>query len=171
LQKLRKVIGAPVMMHREDVPLYRRMDEQAEVLGVPMPEIGEIDQLVGDGDVLRWGALAADVMHTPGHSPGSISLYLPRGAGKTEAASGSADAAKLTQTPGAIDLPQLFAGDTLFAGSIGRTDLWGGSMQTILESLRGKLLQLPDDTIVHPGHGPITSIGEERQSNPFLRVR
>jgi len=92
------------------------------------------------------------VMHTPGHSPGSISLYMPRDTGEIKGAT----------------LPQLFAGDTLFAGSIGRTDLWGGSMETLLDSLRGKLMQLPDETIVHPGHGPRTSIGEERQSNPFL---
>jgi glyoxylase-like metal-dependent hydrolase (beta-lactamase superfamily II) len=64
--------------------------------------------------------------------------------------------------------PQLFAGDTLFAGSVGRTDLWGGSMDQLMESLRGKVMQLPDDTVVHPGHGPRTTIGEERQSNPFL---
>jgi glyoxylase-like metal-dependent hydrolase (beta-lactamase superfamily II) len=67
-----------------------------------------------------------------------------------------------------LPAPQLFAGDTLFAGSIGRTDLWGGSMEQILASLRGKLMELPDDTVVHPGHGPVTSIGAERQSNPFL---
>jgi hydroxyacylglutathione hydrolase len=65
-------------------------------------------------------------------------------------------------------VPHLFAGDTLFAGSIGRTDLWGGSMRTIMDSLRGKLMQLPDETVVHPGHGPVTTIGEERESNPFL---
>jgi len=94
------------------------------------------------------------VMHTPGHSPGSISLYLPPDAGRI-----------------ALAPPHLFAGDTLFAGSIGRTDLWGGSMETIMDSLRGKLLQLPDDTVVHPGHGPRTTIGQERQANPYLIER
>ncbi len=152
LYKLRQYTGAPVMMHRDDVPLYQGMDVQAAFLGVPVPETGEIDQLLTDGDVLQWGSLAAQVMHTPGHSPGSISLYMPRDTGEIKGAT----------------LPQLFAGDTLFAGSIGRTDLWGGSMETLLDSLRGKLMQLPDETIVHPGHGPRTSIGEERQSNPFL---
>ena len=151
LHKLRQYTGAPVMMHRNDVPLYQGMEVQAAFLGVPTPETGEIDQLLTDGDVVQWGSLAAQVMHTPGHSPGSISLYLPQGA------------QKLTSGK-----PQLFAGDTLFAGSIGRTDLWGGSMETILDSLRSKLMQLPDETVVHPGHGPRTSIGEERQSNPFL---
>jgi hydroxyacylglutathione hydrolase len=152
LYKLRQYTGAPVMMHRDDVPLYQGMDVQAAFLGVPTPETGEIDQLLTDGDLLQWGSLAAQVMHTPGHSPGSISLYVPQKAGKITSA-----------VP-----PQLFAGDTLFAGSIGRTDLWGGSMEKILDSLRSKLLQLPDETVVHPGHGPRTSIGEERQSNPFL---
>jgi hydroxyacylglutathione hydrolase len=151
LSKLHRYTGAPVMMHRDDVPLYQAMEIQAAFLGVAPPEIGELDQLLTEGDALRWGSLVAHVMHTPGHSPGSISLYLPPDAGKIS-----------------VVAPQLFAGDTLFAGSIGRTDLWGGSMEQILESLRGKLLQLPDDTVVHPGHGPRTTIGEERQSNPFL---
>jgi len=152
LYKLRQYTGAPVMMHRADVPLYQGMEVQAAFLGVPTPETGEIDQLLTDGDDLQWGSLAAQVMHTPGHSPGSISLYVPQEAGKIA-----------TAPP-----PQLFAGDTLFAGSIGRTDLWGGSMEKILDSLRSKLLQLPDETVVHPGHGPRTTIGEERHSNPFL---
>jgi hydroxyacylglutathione hydrolase len=152
LHKLRQYTGAPVMMHRDDVPLYHGMDVQAAFLGIPTPEIGEIDQLLTDGDVLQWGSMAAQVMHTPGHSPGSISLYVPP------------DAGKITLSAP----PQLYAGDTLFAGSIGRTDLWGGSMEKILDSIRSKLLQLPDETIVHPGHGSRTSIGDERQSNPFL---
>ena len=97
------------------------------------------------------GRCKAHVIHTPGHTPGSVSLYMPPEAGKIMLAP-----------------PQLFAGDTLFAGSIGRTDLWGGSMEAIMDSLRGKLMALPEDTVVHPGHGPATSIGEERQSNPFL---
>src|ERR1035438_3571301 len=152
LYKLRQYTGAPVMMHRPAETLYQGMEVQAAFLGVPTPETGEIDQLLTDGDVLQWGSLVAQVMHTPGHSPGSISLYLPQEAEKLKPAG----------------KPQLFAGDTLFAGSIGRTDLWGGSMETILDSLRSKLMQLPDETVVHPGHGPRTSIGEERQSNPFL---
>jgi hydroxyacylglutathione hydrolase len=156
LCKLHKFTGAPVMMHRDDIPLYQGMDEQAAFLGVAPPEIGEIDQFLTDGDVVQWGSLAAQVMHTPGHSPGSLSLYLPRDAGKVSPAAPPA---------------QLFVGDTLFAGSIGRTDLWGGSMEQILDSLRGKLLQLPDETVVHPGHGPETTIGEERETNPYLRVK
>jgi hydroxyacylglutathione hydrolase len=161
LTKLRRATGAPVMMHRDDLDLYQIMDEQAAFLGVERPETGEVDQLLKEGDVLRWGGLAANVMHTPGHTPGSISLYLPAEAGKVVAGAASKSA-------NAVDVPQLFAGDTLFAGSIGRTDLWGGSMKTIMDSLRGKLMQLPDETVVHPGHGPWTTIGEERESNPFL---
>jgi hydroxyacylglutathione hydrolase len=107
--------------------------------------------LLTDGDALQWGSLEAQVIHTPGHTPGSVSLFLPSKAGKITLAA-----------------PQLFAGDTLFAGSIGRTDLWGGSMKDILASLKGKLMELPDETIVHPGHGPRTTIGEERHTNPFL---
>ncbi len=161
LTKLRRATGAPVMMHRDDLALYQIMDEQAEFLGVARPETGEVDQLLKEGDVLRWGGLAANVMHTPGHTPGSISLYLPKGV---------VDGSSL-RASGAPNVPQLFAGDTLFAGSIGRTDLWGGSMKTIMDSLRGKLMQLPDETVVHPGHGPWTTIGEERESNPFLTHR
>jgi hydroxyacylglutathione hydrolase len=169
LTKLRRTTGAPVMMHREDLALYQIMDEQAAFLGVERPETGEVDQLLKEGDVLRWGGMAANVMHTPGHTPGSISLFLPgdvSGVAASEAAVGAGGARS-----GAIKVPQLFAGDTLFAGSIGRTDLWGGSMKTIMDSLRGKLMQLPDETVVHPGHGPLTTIGEERETNPFLTHR
>lgn len=102
-------------------------------------------------DPLRWGSYEARVIHTPGHTPGSVCLYMPK------------DATNLT-----IPVPQLFAGDTLFAGSIGRTDLWGGSLEKILASVKGKLMELPDETIVYPGHGPTTSIGQERHTNPFL---
>jgi glyoxylase-like metal-dependent hydrolase (beta-lactamase superfamily II) len=151
LSKLHQYTGAPILMHREDLPLYQAMDMQAAFLGVAPPEVADVDQLLKEGDVLRWGAFEAQVIHTPGHSPGSVSLYLP----------------KESETL-AMPVPRLFAGDTLFAGSIGRTDLWGGSTEQIMDSLRGKILQLPDETIVYPGHGPFTRIGEERNSNPFL---
>lgn len=151
LAKLRQYTGAPVMMHREDLPLYNGMDVQAAFLAMKTPELTEVDQLLKDGDVLQWGGYQADVIHTPGHTPGSLCLYLPKVSGKVT-----------------LSQPQLYAGDTLFAGSIGRTDLWGGSMEQIMESLTQKLMQLPDDTIVYPGHGEVTSIGRERASNPFL---
>jgi glyoxylase-like metal-dependent hydrolase (beta-lactamase superfamily II) len=151
LSKLRQLTGAPVLMHQEDLPLYQAMEVQAAFLGVPAPELTSIDNLLKEGDTLRWGNYQARIMHTPGHTPGSVCLYVP-------------------QEAGAVTLvaPQLFAGDTLFAGSIGRTDLWGGSMPQIMDSLRSKLMQLPDSTIVYPGHGPATTIGTERHSNPFL---
>jgi glyoxylase-like metal-dependent hydrolase (beta-lactamase superfamily II) len=152
LSKLHQYTGAPVLMHRDDLPLYQAMDMQASFLGVHPPELTDIDQLLKEGDVLRWGSFEAHVLHTPGHTPGSVSLYLPHDAGKV-----------------AGPAPQLFSGDTLFAGSIGRTDLWGGSMDQIMKSLRTKLMGLPDATIVHPGHGPVTTIGKERELNPFLQ--
>ncbi len=152
LAKLYQYTGAPVMMHSDDLPLYRGMEVQAAFLGVRPPELVEVHQLLKEGDVLQWGDFLANVLHTPGHTPGSVSLYLPT------------DGANNT-----LRQPQLFSGDTLFAGSIGRTDLWGGSFDDIISSLKGKLMQLPDSTIVHPGHGASTTIGHERDSNPFLK--
>jgi hydroxyacylglutathione hydrolase len=154
LYKLKQVTGAPVLMHADDFDLYRHLDVQAAWLGVPAPAVTEIDEPLREGDTVRWGRFSAGVLHTPGHTPGSVSLYLPEIATPTEAT---------TLRPG-----RLLAGDTLFAGSIGRTDLWGGSFETIIRSLKGKVLELPDETVVYPGHGPSTTIGEERESNPFL---
>jgi hydroxyacylglutathione hydrolase len=179
LSKLHRYTGAPVLMHRDDLPLYQAMDIQASFLGVLPPELVDIDQLLKEGDVLRWGSFEAHVIHTPGHTPGSVSLYLPHDSGRiTVAEEGGKSAASsddeqkiVTDDSGKtiVLVPQLFSGDTLFAGSIGRTDLWGGSMEQIMNSLRTKLMHLPDETIVHPGHGPVTSIGHERQVNPFLQ--
>ena len=197
LSKLHQYTGAPVLMHRDDLPLYQAMEMQASFLGVAPPELTEIDQLLKEGDVLRWGPFEAQVIHTPGHTPGSVSLFLPHNVGKPAEPQApemltlpDANGMKISVTdllrqslhaPGAVGdiskpdeksappAPQLFSGDTLFAGSIGRTDLWGGSMAQIMDSLRSKLLHLPDETIVFPGHGPVTSIAQERELNPFLR--
>jgi len=188
LSKLHQYTGAPVLMHRDDLLLYQAMDAQASFLGVLPPDLIEVHQLLKEGDVLRWGSLEAQVIHTPGHTPGSVSLYLPHDAGKIsltdkdaqgDAKDGSRNRAQETaqiqvspngpMEKAEIRVPQLLAGDTLFAGSIGRTDLWGGSMEEIMDSLRSKLMQLPDETIVHPGHGPTTTIGRERETNPFLQ--
>ena len=196
LSKLHQYTGAPVLMHRDDLPLYQAMDMQAAFLGVHPPDLTEVDQLLKEGDVLRWGSFEAQVIHTPGHTPGSVSLYLPHDAGKVAGARtitsvidevgekiSIADLLRKTVDPENTrgeriqdesevilpPAPQLFSGDTLFAGSIGRTDLWGGSMEQIMESLRSKLLHLPDTTVVHPGHGPVTTIGRERELNPFLQ--
>jgi hydroxyacylglutathione hydrolase len=189
LSKLHKYTGAPVLMHRDDLPLYQAMDVQASFLGVLPPDVTEVDQLLKEGDVLHWGSLEAHIIHTPGHTPGSVSLYLPHDAGRisltdknakpdaTAAAEGAGTRAETEKMEAeetdseetGIRVPQLLSGDTLFAGSIGRTDLWGGSMEEIMDSLRDKLMQLPDATIVHPGHGPMTTIGHERETNPFLQ--
>jgi hydroxyacylglutathione hydrolase len=207
LCKLHRYTGAPVLMHRDDLPLYQAMEMQAAFLGVHPPDLTEIDQLLKEGDSLHWGSFEAQVIHTPGHTPGSVSLYLPHEAGKVALAAkpkkftlkneageevdvaqllnqsvsrGSPEETAGTEDPGRIAAPdeaeqivkpppQLFSGDTLFAGSIGRTDLWGGSLEQIIESLRMKLMGLPDETVVHPGHGPVTTIGHERELNPFLR--
>lgn len=156
LRKMREVTGAPVEMHSADLELYKMLDAQAAMIGMPAPEMTEVDRVLREGDAVRWGGYSAEVIHTPGHTPGSICLHVP---GPAEAGKGSAHQAGM-----------LFAGDTLFAGSIGRTDLWGGSLDQILLSLRTKLLALPDTTLVFPGHGPSTSIGKERKSNPFLQL-
>jgi hydroxyacylglutathione hydrolase len=180
LAKLRQYTGAPVLMHGDDLPLYHGMGVQASYLGVPVPELTNIDQLLKEGDTLHWGMFQASVLHTPGHTPGSVCLYLPKtiapknskpqtaSAENAARANAAKDAAAVAVPNGTLTVPQLFAGDTLFAGSIGRTDLWGGSMEQIMDSLRGKLMELPDDTKVFPGHGLATTIARERAMNPFL---
>jgi glyoxylase-like metal-dependent hydrolase (beta-lactamase superfamily II) len=161
LHRVHQATGAPVYVHGDDVDLYRMLDMQASWLGWKTPEKVRIDQVVREGDVVRWGPYQAQVVHTPGHTPGSICLYLPSDipVAPTEIAAASS---------GNTGTGLLFAGDTLFAGSIGRTDLWGGSLAGIMRSLKGKLLELPDSTIVYPGHGETTTIGKERATNPFL---
>jgi hydroxyacylglutathione hydrolase len=183
LAKLRQYTGAPVLMHRDDLPLYHSMDMQADFLGIAIPELVNVDQLLKEGDTLNWGSFQASVVHTPGHTPGSVCLYLPKNivssktpvvgtaSGTVVANNGAAVTAASGIPNGTLTTPQLFAGDTLFAGSIGRTDLWGGSMEQIMESLRGKLMELPDDTRVFPGHGTFTTILQERETNPFLKRR
>jgi hydroxyacylglutathione hydrolase len=144
--KLRKLTGAPILLNQNDYALLKMLDMQAAWIGMATPGVVEIDQSVGQSDTLKVGNLVADVLHTPGHTEGSICLYF---------------APEKT----------LIAGDTLFAGSIGRTDLPGGSFEKILQSLHNQVLALPDDTFVIPGHGPSTTIGQERESNPFLQRR
>jgi hydroxyacylglutathione hydrolase len=144
--QLRKLTGAPVVMNQQDLKLLGMMEMQAGWLGVPTPQVAPPDASAEDGLALGLTTLPAQVLHTPGHTPGSICLLFP-------------------------DQHLLLAGDTLFAGSIGRTDLPGGDGQQILRSLRERLLVLPDATRVVPGHGPETTIGEERQSNPFLQPK
>ena len=170
LKKLHDVTQAPVLMNEDDLELYRAMDIQSQFLGVAPPPLAKIDNLLAEGDVVRWGGYEARVLHTPGHTPGSVSLYLPFAARKEE--ENRVVPVHSAKKPSGEDdgsAPWLFAGDTLFAGSIGRTDLWGGSYPEIIRSIQEKLLALPDETIVFPGHGPTTTLGDERESNPFLQ--
>jgi glyoxylase-like metal-dependent hydrolase (beta-lactamase superfamily II) len=142
--KLRQLTGAPILLNQNDNALLKMLDVQAAWLGMATPGKVEIDHGLADGDSVTTGSLSASVLHTPGHTEGSICLYF-------------------------APEKKLIAGDTLFAGSIGRTDLPGGSYKKIISSLHQQVLALPDDTVVVPGHGPLTTIGEERQSNPFLQ--
>ena len=144
--KLRAATGAPILLNQNDYALLKMLDVQAQWIGVPAPGKVEIDRSVTTGEKITAGSHTAEVLHTPGHTEGSICLYF------------AAD-------------KMLIAGDTLFAGSIGRTDLPGGSMQKIIRSLHETVLALPDETVVVPGHGDLTTIGEERESNPFLVKR
>ena len=139
---LKEATGSPAYMHKEDLFLYEHLAQQVAMFGLKAPESTNIEQWFKEGDVVKAGTLAAQVLHTPGHSPGSVCFSLP---GK------------------------LLSGDTLFAGSIGRTDLWGGSYEQIIQSIRTKLLVFPDETEVYPGHGPSTTVGREKQYNPFLQ--
>lgn len=142
--KLKAATGAPILLNQNDTALLKMLDLQAAWLGMRAPGVVEIDQSLKDGDVVRVSGIEANVLHTPGHTEGSVCLLFE---------------------------PQktLVAGDTLFAGSIGRTDLPGGSYDKIIRSLHDKVLVLADDIQVVPGHGPLTTIGAERESNPFLR--
>lgn len=142
--QLKRVTGAPVYMHKGDDDLYRALEVQAAWLQMETPDRTDIDQHLKDGDLLPFGGDSWEVRHTPGHTPGSVSLLLPQE-------------------------NLLLAGDTLFKDSIGRTDLPGGDTKKIMSSIKNKLLTLPDETEVICGHGPQTTIGRERLRNPFLR--
>lgn len=143
--KLRALTGAPILLNQNDYALLKMLDVQATWIGVPAPGEVTIEASIGQDQTLQAGSLSANVIHTPGHTEGSVCLYFP--------------AEKL-----------LIAGDTLFAGSIGRTDLPGGSFEKIMRSLHNQVLALPDETVVIPGHGPKTTIGDERERNPFLKA-
>lgn len=141
---LKKMTGAPIYMNRDDLGLVSRLEEQAAWLGVKPPDIPDVDVLVGDGDVVTLQDRKFHVLHTPGHTQGSVSLHVPQE-------------------------NKLIAGDTLFKDSIGRTDLPGGNSKQILFSIREKILTLDDGVIVIPGHGPQTTVGREREKNYFLQ--
>jgi hydroxyacylglutathione hydrolase len=142
--KLKAATGAPILMNQNDHALLKMLDMQAAWVGMKPPGAVHVDEAVSEGRVLQIGNISSNVIHTPGHTEGSICLYFP-------------------------EEKTLIAGDTLFAGSIGRTDLPGGSLDKIMRSLHTRVLALPDDTQVTPGHGPATTIGDERATNPFLQ--
>lgn len=141
--KLKRLTGAPILLNENDLPLLAIMGEQAGWLGVETPETASPDASLADGMRVGLDGYPAQVIHTPGHTQGSVCLYFQ-------------------------PLNLLVAGDTLFAGSIGRTDLPGGNSRQILDSIHSRLLVLPEETHVLPGHGPLTTIGEEKLANPFL---
>jgi glyoxylase-like metal-dependent hydrolase (beta-lactamase superfamily II) len=142
--RLKRLTGAPILLNENDLPLLKMMDEQADWLGVETPEVAPPDASLSDGMIVGLEAYPAQVIHTPGHTQGSICLHF-------------------------APLNLLVAGDTLFAGSIGRTDLPGGNGPQLLASIHDRLLILPEETHVLPGHGALTTIGKEKAQNPFLR--
>jgi hydroxyacylglutathione hydrolase len=142
--KLKAATGAPIRMNSADQFQLQMLDQMAAWIGIPSPGPVTIDEALAHDTPIQVGGLHARAIHTPGHTEGSTCLYFP--------------AEK-----------KLIAGDTLFAGSIGRTDLPGGDFQKIIRSLNDRVLTLPEETIVIPGHGPATSIGEEKESNPFVK--
>ncbi|MFQ5863657.1 MAG: MBL fold metallo-hydrolase [bacterium] len=141
LNVLREQITVPVLMHSADEFLLENLQAQAAAFGLAISGIPKVDRYVVEGDSIEIGHLSFEVLHTPGHSPGSVS-YVATGVA--------------------------FVGDILFAGSIGRTDLPGGDYATLIDSIKTKLYPLGDDTMIYPGHGPHTTLGQEKQSNPFL---
>ena len=141
--KLKKLTGAPILLNENDLPQLKLMDMQADWLGIRAPETAPPDELLTDGLKVGLDAFPAQVIHTPGHTQGSVCLHF-------------------------APLNLLIAGDTLFAGSIGRTYLPGGNYDQIIDSIEGRLLTLPGETKVLPGHGPATTIEAERNTNPFL---
>lgn len=143
--RLRELTGAPFYLHKEDGPILDWMQASGRMfLGIELPPPPDVDRDASEGEILTAGSARLEVLHTPGHSPGSISL---------------------------IANEAVFSGDTLFAGSIGRTDLPGGDTQALLDAVREKLFLLEDDMPVYPGHGPSTTLGEEKLYNPFVGKR
>ncbi|HYI46127.1 MAG TPA: MBL fold metallo-hydrolase [Actinomycetota bacterium] len=143
--RLRELTGAPFYLHRDDGPILDWLQESGRMfLGLDLPPPPDVDREASEGEILTAGSARLEVLHTPGHSPGSISL--------------------VTDTA-------VFSGDTLFAGSIGRTDLPGGDTQELLTAVRNKLFLLEDELPVYPGHGPQTTLGEEKRFNPFVGLR
>ena len=146
VRKVKEALNAPILLHEAEVGIYEALQEHASAYGfhpdAPLPA----DRHIKTGDVISFGTLTLSVRETPGHSPGGVS-YVSEGAS-----------------------PVVFSGDALFAGSIGRTDFPNSSFETLERSIRVRLYTLPDDTVVYPGHGPATTIGREKQYNPYVRA-
>jgi hydroxyacylglutathione hydrolase len=140
---LGEATGAPTCLHADDRFLYDDLAMQAALFGLPTPPAGPVGRWLKEGDTLAWGRHRAEVIHTPGHTPGSLCFWMEHES-------------------------VLFSGDTLFAGSVGRTDLWGGDHGVLMRSIRERLMTLPEGARVLPGHGPATSIGREAAGNPFI---
>jgi hydroxyacylglutathione hydrolase len=136
--------SCPVLMHAEAEPMLEQLPTQAMMMGLRFGKVPAVDHYIEDGDVLEVGDLNLRSLYTPGHAPGHLAFYV--------------------ESEGVV-----FAGDALFAGSVGRTDLFGGSVEVLLRSINERLLTLPDETRVYPGHGPVTTIADERTYNPFLQ--
>ena len=143
--ELQERMQSPASIHKADLFLFEKLDMQAQWIGMPMPKRGVIDRFIEDGAGIACNGIEIGAIHTPGHTPGSTSFLLPG------------------------DQNILFTGDTLFAQSIGRTDLWGGSHPQIINSIQKRLMTFGDDTLVISGHGKSTTIGHERRYNPFLK--
>jgi hydroxyacylglutathione hydrolase len=139
-----------IALHRGDEPLYLALKKQGALFGINYDDPLKVDHYLEDGETIEVGKLKLSVLHTPGHSPGSVCLRLHE-----DSALGAGES--------------LYSGDTLFQGSVGRTDLWGANQDQMFKSIRGRILTLDDDTRVCPGHGPETRIGIEKRENPFLQ--
>jgi hydroxyacylglutathione hydrolase len=156
VRDVKAAFGAPIYLHGADAPLYDHAAEHAELLGFHADPQPPLDHHLSDGDVLEFGPLRFEVLHTPGHTPGGVCYRLA-----------GADFGELSRGDNGRDV--VFVGDTIFAGGVGRTDLPGGSFEQLVDGIRQKLLSLDDNTTLFPGHGPPTTVGTERRSNPFLQ--
>jgi hydroxyacylglutathione hydrolase len=136
--------ACPVLMHAEAEPMLQQLPTQAMMMGLRFGKVPAVDRHIQDGEILEVGSLRLESLYTPGHAPGHLAFYV--------------------ESEGLV-----LSGDALFAGSVGRTDLFGGDMEVLVRSINERLLTLPDETRVYPGHGPRTTIGDERAYNPFLR--
>jgi hydroxyacylglutathione hydrolase len=136
--------ACPVLMHAEAEPILKQLPAQAMMMGLRFGKVPTVDRYIEDEEVLEVGGLRLESRYTPGHAPGHLAFYV--------------------ESEGLV-----FSGDALFAGSVGRTDLFGGNMEVLMQSIRERLLTLPDETRVYSGHGPQTTIGNERAHNPFLQ--